>query len=145
MRRPRAALALVAGALAAASPTQAEDAKAPVDVTASCEHRAAKGRVLCDVELEVTSGRIAWADVVVLGVPQFAAPLRSRVGVADARTRTERRVRIPVAFVATALGRGSVSVRGRAVVCTAGDRGEACSPRAGAATAELLVGTDVQQ
>jgi hypothetical protein len=115
-----------------------------MDVTASCEHRAAKGRVLCDVEIEVPSGRIAWADVVVLSVPPFAAPLRSRVSGADARTRTDRRVRIPVAFVATALGRGAVSVRGRAVVCTPGERGESCNPRSGIATAELLVGTDVQ-
>jgi hypothetical protein len=119
-------------------------APAAFDVTASCEHRATKGRVLCDVELEVPAGRIAWADVVVTAVPPFAAPLRSRVALSDARTRTDRRVRIPVALVATSLGRGAVTVRGRAVVCTPSERGESCSPRNAAATAELLVGTDFQ-
>jgi hypothetical protein len=144
MKSARARTLLVAAAAVLAAPrsTRAERVS-PMDVTASCEHRAAKGRVLCDVELEVPSGRIAWADVVVLSVPPFAAPLRSRASVADARTRTDRRVRIPVAFVATALGKGPISVRGRAVVCTAGERGESCSPRTGEATAELLVATDV--
>ena len=147
--RVRASL-LLSASLLAGTPRSTRAEPAPVrgdgglDVTASCEHRATKGRVLCDVELEVPSGRIAWADVVVLSVPPFAAPLRSRASGADARTRTDRRMRIPVAFVATALGRGAVSVRGRAVVCTAGERGESCSPRSGTTTAELLVGTDVQ-
>jgi hypothetical protein len=116
-----------------------------VDVTATCEHKAAKGRVICDVEIEATGGRIAWADVVVVEAPPFAPPLRSRVAFADARTRTDRRVRIPVAFVATAQGRGTVTVRGRAVVCT-GSPGEheSCGPASKEVSADLVVGTDVE-
>lgn len=116
-----------------------------IDVTATCEHKAAKGRVICDVEIEATGGRIAWADVVVVEAPPFAPPLRSRVALADARARTDRRVRIPVAFVATAQGRGMVTVRGRAVVCTGSAGGhESCGPVSKDAAAELVVGTDVE-
>jgi hypothetical protein len=134
--------ALVVGATLVS--LSAESAPPPLEVSASCEHRPAKGRVLCDVEVEVAGGRIAWADVVVVAVPAFAAPLRSRVALADARTRTERRVRIPVAFIATGQGHGAVSLRGRAVVCTGAVGSESCSTRSATATAELLVGTDVQ-
>lgn len=137
----RALLALCATALAV--PAAAAEGK-PLDVTASCEHRATKGRVLCDVELEVPEGHITWADVVVTAVPSFAAPLRTRVALADARTRTERRVRIPVALVATALGKGEVTVRGRAVACSKTERGEACAPRSATVATALVVGTDVQ-
>jgi hypothetical protein len=140
----KAGLALSAAMLMVTSPSAAGEPSRPLDVTASCEHRPAKGRVVCDVEAEIAEGRIAWADVVIVEVPSFAAPLRSRVALADARTRTERRVRIPVALVATALGRGKVIVRVRAVVCTEGPRGAACSPKTGTATTDLVVGTDVQ-
>jgi hypothetical protein len=115
-----------------------------VDVTASCERKAARGRVVCDVEMEVTRGRIAWADVVVVTAPPFAPPLLSRVGMADARSRTDRRIRIPVAFVATSQGRGTVEVRARVVVCEVGPDGtDTCRPATRGASAELVVGTDV--
>lgn len=115
-----------------------------IDVTATCEHKAAKGRVICDVEIEA-AGRIAWADVVVVEAPPFAPPLRSRVALADARARTDHRVRIPVAFVATAQGRGTVTVRGRAIVCTgsAGEH-ESCGPASKEVSTDLVVGTEVE-
>src|SRR5260221_1406592 len=112
----------------------------------SCERKATKGRVICDVELEAQQGRIAWADVVVVEAPRFAPPLRSRVGIADARSRTDKRVRLPVAFLATAQGRGAVGMRARAVVCRANEGGaEACRPVTKDVTAEIVVGTDVQR
>jgi hypothetical protein len=116
-----------------------------IEVTATCEHKATKGRVICDVEIEAGQGRIAWADVVVLSAPSFAPPLRSRVAAADARARTPRRVRIPVAFVATAQGRGSVVVRGRAVVCGGPAGAPACGPVSKEAQAELVIGTDIER
>lgn len=115
-----------------------------IDVAASCERRASKGRVLCDVEFEIPEGRIAWADVVVVQSPAFARPLRSRVGVLDARSRTERRIHIPVAFVAREQGRGAVSFRGRAVVCSGGQPHESCTPVAREVEAELKVGAEEQ-
>ena len=127
-----AALLVVSTSAAADSPR--------LDVIASCEHRATKGRVLCDVDLEVKEGRIAWADVVVVAAPDFAPPLRSRVTLADARARTEQRVRIPVAFVAREQARGTGTLRGRAVVCLGA---APCVPAAGATSVELAVGPDV--
>jgi hypothetical protein len=111
-----------------------------LDVSASCERKATKGRVLCDVEFEVPDGRIAWADVVVVQAPQFAKPLRSRVGVVDARSRTDRRIHIPVAFIAKDQGRGTVAFKGRAVVCSPASTRETCSPATHDVTVELRVG-----
>ncbi|HEX7671867.1 MAG TPA: hypothetical protein VF395_19870 [Polyangiaceae bacterium] len=118
-----------------------------IEVTATCEHKATKGRVICDVEIEAGRGRVAWADVVVVEAPAFAPPLRSRVAVADARARTPSRVRIPVAFVATAQGRGTVTVRGRAVVCgnAVGGGRASCGAASKEAKTELVVGTDVER
>ena len=118
----------------------------PFDVVASCERKATKGRVICDVELESSSARIAWADVVVTGAPAFAPPLRSRVGITDARSRTDRRVRLPVALIATSLGRGTVSMRTRAVLCTTSgpSASETCRPATKDVSAEIVVGTDVE-
>jgi hypothetical protein len=119
---------------------------APVEVVASCERKATKGRVICDVELEAANARIAWADVVVIGAPAFAPPLRSRVGITDARSRTDRRVRLPVALIATSQGRGTVSMRARAVLCTVTAPGasETCRAATKEVSTELVVGTDVE-
>jgi hypothetical protein len=119
---------------------------ASLEATASCERKATKGRVICDVELEATTARIAWADVLVTEAPSFAPPLRSRVGMADARSRTERRVRLPVALVATSLGHGTVKMRARAVLCLPGGDGaaETCRPATKDVASEIIVGTDVE-
>jgi hypothetical protein len=136
----RSALSVLAAvsALGAAGP----DPAPRLDVAASCERKAAKGRVLCDVEFEVAEGRIAWADVVVVQAPPFAKPLRSRVGVLDARSRTDKRIHIPVAFIATDQGHGTVAFRGRAVVCAATAVREACSPVEHDVAVELKVGAE---
>jgi hypothetical protein len=124
------------GAVPAADPVGAPR----LDVAASCERKATKGRVLCDVEFEVPEGRIAWADVLVVQAPQFAKPLRSRVGVLDARSRTDRRIHIPVAFIARDQGRGTVAFRGRAVVCSPTSARETCAPATHDVSVELKVG-----
>jgi precorrin isomerase len=125
----------------------ADGAERAIEVTATCEHKATKGRVICDVEIEAGGGSVVWADVLVVEAPLFAPPLRSRVAVADARARTQRRIRIPVAFVATAQGRGTVTVRGRAVVCgnAPGAAQASCRAVSKEAKAELVVGTDVER
>jgi hypothetical protein len=130
------ALALAAG----------DGSRVSLDVTASCERKATKGRVLCDVDLEAREGRIAWADAVVTDAPPFAPPLRSRVGLADARSRTERRVRLPVAFIATSQGRGTIALRARAVLCRAATPGDAetCRPATRDVSTEIIVGANVE-
>jgi hypothetical protein len=140
--RLAAALLLVSTSLLA----ETKDAQAPLDVSASCERKATKGRVLCDVELEAAAARIAWADVVVTSAPAFAPPLRSRIGLGDARARTERRVRLPVALVATSLGRGTVAMRARAVLCRPESAGapETCVTATKDVSTEIVVGTDIE-
>jgi hypothetical protein len=124
---------------------ETKDTAAPLDVSASCERKTTKGRVLCDVELESTAARIAWADVIVTAAPVFAPPLRSRIALPDARARTEHRVRLPVALVATSLGRGTVSVRARAVLCRPQSGGsESCLSTTKDVSTEIIVGTDVE-
>lgn len=113
-----------------------------LDVAASCEHKTTRGRVVCDVEFEVTDGRIAWADVIVVQAAPFASPLRSRVGTLDARSRTDKRIHIPVAFIAKDQGRGTVVFRGRAVVCAKAADREACVPATHDVSVELKVGPE---
>lgn len=126
--------------LAAARPLAGEaDAQPVAAVTARCQRVAAPGRVLCEVEAEVTAGKLAWADVVVLQTPDFAKPLRARVAVSEATTRTQRRVRLPVALVATHDGHGEVRFAARGVTCNAAG---ACAPFRHQVSAALHVGPD---
>jgi hypothetical protein len=142
----RAPRILVAASLSIVPATSVAETKVPLDVSASCERKATKGRVLCDVELETAAARIAWADVVVTSAPDFAPPLRSRIGLADARARGDHRVRLPVALVATSLGRGTVAMRVRAVLCRPSSSGapDTCVPATKDVSAEIIVGTDIE-
>lgn len=115
-------------------------------VTASCERKPSKGRVTCEVEIEADAGRIVWADVVVTRAPPFAPPLRARVSMTEARSRTGRRIRIPVSLVATTTGRGTVNLRARATLCEGTEAGDGpCRPATRDVAAELVVGTDVER
>lgn len=108
-------------------------------VTARCQRVASPGRVLCEVETEVQSGELAWADTVVLSTPAFAKPLRARVGPSEASARTPRRLRLPVALVATATGDGTVVFGARGVACS--DQGN-CEAFRIESRAELHVGPE---
>lgn len=85
--RLRAAAVLVL-ATSAPRPAPAAPGAGPLRVALICERRATPGRLVCELEAEVDSGRIAWADVVVRGAPDFASPLRDRVGLPEARLAT---------------------------------------------------------
>jgi hypothetical protein len=111
----------------------------PLEATVACERRPDRGRVVCELEAEVREGRLAWADALVVEAPEFAHPLKSRVGPRDAQTRSPRRVRLPIAFFAERTGHGQVSVRARAVVC-AGSGDEECTAASRVARAALVVG-----
>lgn len=92
-----------------------------------CPPRPGPGRVVCEVELEVDAGTLAWADVLVIEAPSFAAPLRSRVGQAALFMKTDQRQRLQLALAATRAGSGRLRVRARAVACADPD-GRACHP-----------------
>jgi hypothetical protein len=110
-----------------------------LEASVACERRPDRGRVVCELEAEVREGRLAWADALVVEAPDFAHPLKSRVGPRDAPTRSPQRIRLPIAFFAERTGQGWVSVRSRAVVCT-GTGGEACTAASRVARATLVVG-----
>jgi hypothetical protein len=104
-----------------------------------CAPRPAPGRVVCEVEIEVETGSLAWADVLVTEAPTFAAPLRARVGPSALFMKTEQRWRLQLALAATGAGTGRLRVRARAVWCA--DAAERfCRPMARDAEASVQVG-----
>jgi hypothetical protein len=83
---------------------------------------------VCTVEIAAPPGqRISWADVLVLEAPGFARPLRSRV-VARAENLPASWVRVALALVMDAPGRGVIRVRARAVLCSPAAGRERCVP-----------------
>lgn len=121
----------------AASASAASAAPSAPQVTARCQPTLTPGRVLCEVEAELISGRLVWADAVVVRSPDFARPLRGRVGPAEATARTPRRVRLPLALVATEVGRGELRLTSRVVSCRDDER---CTPFQVEVTAVVQVG-----
>jgi hypothetical protein len=104
-------IGLLAGALARA------DEPLPLSARLVCPRRPEPGRIVCEAELELESGVLAWADVLVLEAPQFAPPLRSRVGPSALHMKSDQRQRLQLALAATAPGSGTLRVRARAVAC----------------------------
>ena len=92
-------------------------ADAPTTARLSCRPEAGPGRVLCELEVEARSASLAWADGLVVRSPEFASPLRSRVGKSQASAKTPTRLRLPIALAATGTGQGTLEVAARWVVC----------------------------
>jgi hypothetical protein len=107
-----------------------------------CPRRATPGRIVCEAELEITRGKLAWGDILVLDAPDFARPLRARVGPSSATLQRDRRMRLQLALAATAAGEGRLRVRARAVYCLdPGASGlDRCRPVSAEAEAEVRVG-----
>lgn len=121
--------------------TSASAEPAADEARLSCRRESAPGRVLCELEVEVSRGRLAWADALVERTPEFARALRSRVGPGSATGGTPRRLRLPLALAATATGTGELVVRARYVACEPGSGGrELCAPRARTVSARVEVG-----
>ena len=98
-------------------PASALAAPPELSVRLECQRRPTPGRVLCEAELELASGLLRWADVLVVSAPEFARPLRSRVGPSALFMKTERRQRLQLALAATEPGQGTLKIRARAVFC----------------------------
>lgn len=105
----------------------------------ACQPRPTPGRVLCEAELEVETGVLRWADVLVLEAPAFAPPLRSRVGPSELFMKSDRRQRLRLALAATTEGAGTVTIRARAVHCPDAS-GRSCLPVVREASARVSVG-----
>lgn len=110
-----------------------------LSVRVSCPTRPGPGRVVCEVELEVDAGTLAWADVLVIEAPPFAAPLRARVGPSALFMKTEQRQRLQLALAASGAGSGRLRVRGRAVWC-ANQEKRGCLPLVREAEGSVRVG-----
>jgi hypothetical protein len=130
--------------LSSASLTAAEPRDAELRARLSCRREVSPGRVQCELEVAVARGRLAWADAVVVSVPEFAKPLRSRVGPEQALRRSERATTLPLALAATRSGRGELEVEARAVVCVARSNAD-CTPHTRVARAEVEVGAREQR
>jgi len=129
-------LALSSSSVAGAPPVAAEP---ELSARLVCPRRPTPGRVVCEAELEVDSGVLSWADVLVLEAPAFAPPLRSRVGPSALFMKTEHRQRLQLALAATTAGTGVLRVRARAVHCHDAQRAE-CHPTTREASARVEVG-----
>jgi len=123
----------------AAAPSTSPAPSPELSARLVCPRRPTPGRVVCEAELEIQAGTIAWGDVLVLEAPPFAPPLRARVGPSALFMQSERRQRLQLALAATSAGSGLLRVRARAVVCDAAAR-EACRPAVREAEAVVDVG-----
>jgi hypothetical protein len=109
----------------------------------ACRRDVSPGRVQCELTLTAVKGRLSWADALVIGVPEFTKPLRSRVGPEQALRRSERTFTLPVSLAATKNGRGELRVEARAVICAAKANG--CTPLTRVTVAEVEVGAREQR
>lgn len=112
---------------------------APVEAKMQCERAAEPGRVRCSVEVRTASPRtIAWADVAILQLPDFASALKGRIGPDDATARDANSVKWAFGLVARRTGQGEARVRVRVVTCES--EGVKCAPQSTEVRAMLNVG-----
>jgi hypothetical protein len=126
--------AALVGALLGAGPARAEP---PLTAKLACEPGRAPGRVLCTLEVSASGAsehRLAWADALVLETPPFARALRTRVAARELGSP----VRLTLALVLEAPGRGALRVRARTVLCRKAGAKERCAPSTRDVEAELV-------
>lgn len=72
----------------------------------------------CSIELHTAANRsIAWADVAIIELPDFASALKGRIGPSDATTKEPTQQKWAFGLVAKKTGQGDAKARVRAVVC----------------------------
>jgi hypothetical protein len=113
------------------------DGAAVIHANVVCAPVVGPGRVLCDLTVGASSGKLAWVDALVVRAPAFARPLRSRV-VAAADPAGSASVKL--ALVATEAGKGELQVRVRAVVCHEAQSGQWCGPETATVSGAVEVG-----
>ena len=137
----RSAYVLALACAASVAGEARADAPAENDLKASmqCDRASEPGRVRCTVEARIEGGRtLAWADVELLSLPDFASPLKGRIGPQDALARDATSTKWALALVAKRAGQGEARARVRVVACEAARAGPA-EPDAGAAPAPRCV------
>lgn len=130
------------------------DAPPESDVKASmqCDRASEPGRVRCTVEARLEGGRtLAWADVELLSLPDFASALKGRIGPQDALSRDATGTKWALGLVARRAGQGEARARVRIVACEAARTGPAeadagppppprCAPVTVIVKAQVVVG-----
>lgn len=137
----RVGLALLLSLAGLVGSTSAAAGGSPAELGArlSCDPAPVPGRVRCRLTLTVADdARLSWVDALVVASPGFARPLRSRVPQRKLSGK-ESKAEVQLALLASGPGRGTLTVRGRAVVCPRSGQG-ACRPRSSEASVELVVG-----
>jgi hypothetical protein len=122
--------------LGAGSSARADEPKPAVAL--QCDRATEPGRVRCSVEAKVGAGEaIRWGDVEILETPDFAQPLKGRVGPKEASTREDAAWRWGFALLARRAGTGALKARVRVVVCV---EKSGCTPHTVEAQTTLRVG-----
>ncbi len=117
---PAAALALLLIATLAPRSGLAQAADGDVHASMQCDRASEPGRVRCTVEARIDGGRtLAWADVEILALPDFASALKGRIGPQDALARDATSTKWALALVARRGGQGEARARVRVVACDA--------------------------
>lgn len=137
--------ATVAGPARAQQTSPENDAKDVKDVKASmqCDRASEPGRVRCTVEARIEGGRtIAWADVEILSLPEFASALKGRIAPQDAVARDATSAKWGLGLVAKRAGQGEARARVRIVACeaprpVASGGAQAPAPRCAPVTVEV--------
>lgn len=112
----------IAGALAIALLPTTAAASGDGDVHASmqCDRASEPGRVRCAVDVRIEGGRtLAWADVEIIALPDFASALKGRIGPQDALSRDPTSTKWALGLVARRAGSGEARARVRVVACEA--------------------------
>lgn len=113
---------------------------APIEAKMQCERASEPGRVRCSIEVRSAAPRtIAWADVAILQLPDFASALKGRIGPDDAMARDASSVKWAFGLVAKRAGQGEARVRVRVVTCEG--EGVKCAPQSTEVRAMLNVGS----
>lgn len=93
----------------------------------------------CTVEVRLEPGgarTLAWADVEILALPDFASALKGRIGPQDALSRDASSTKWALGLVARRAGQGDVRARVRLVAC----EGKRCAPVTVEVKAAITVG-----
>lgn len=107
---------MVGSAAQSGGEARAEDAA--VTASMQCERVAEAGRVKCSIEARARGGRsIAWADVVLVSLPDFMSALKGRLGPTDATYRDPSAQKWAFGLIARKPGEGEAEARVRLVVC----------------------------
>ena len=126
-------------ALSVAAPAGADIG---IQADLSCARRSDPGRVGCEISVQSDSKAhtLRWVDGLVVEAPHFLAPLRARV-TAELPSEGRASATVPLAFLASELGRGLIRIEVRAVLCPeAGESAQRCVPATLNISKQITVG-----